>query len=128
MQYELSGKIKLVSPKQTFNSGFEKQEFVVTTQEKYPQDIKLEVVKDNIAKLERFAVGDQVNVKFNLRGNEWNDKYFVNLQAWDIAPMGAPASQGSSSPQNTSPEPEMGGPASGPAPTGNHPNEDDLPF
>ena len=124
MQYELSGKIKLISPKQTFSSGFEKQEFVVTTQEKYPQDIKLEVVKDNIAKLAQFTQGDQVNVKFNLRGNEWNDKYFVNLQAWDIAAMGgapsAPASSGSHEEQTPT--------ADGPAPTGGHTAEDDLPF
>jgi hypothetical protein len=25
-----------------------------------------------------------VVVSFNIRGNEWNEKYYVNLQAWNV--------------------------------------------
>jgi len=29
-------------------------------------------------------VGSSLKVKFNIRGNAWQDKYFVNLQAWMV--------------------------------------------
>jgi len=70
---------------QTFESGFKKREFVVTTQGEYSQDIKLEALKDNADKLANFKVGDTVVVNFDIRGNEYNGKYYNNLIAWKIA-------------------------------------------
>jgi hypothetical protein len=81
---ELTGKIKVINETQTFESGFSKREFVVTTSEQYPQDIKLEFVKDKCGLLDKYKEGQDVTVGFNLRGNEYNDKYYVNLQAWKI--------------------------------------------
>jgi hypothetical protein len=69
----------------SFASGFTKREFVVTTEERYPQPIKLEVVKDKCALLDKFSEGERVSVSFNLRGNEHNGRFFVNLVAWRIA-------------------------------------------
>lgn len=82
--FELSGIIKLIGDKQTFQSGFEKREFVLTTQEQYPNDIKLECIKDRIALLDALNPGDKISVKFRIRGNEYQGKYFVNLNAFDI--------------------------------------------
>jgi hypothetical protein len=82
---EVQGKIKLVEEAQTFSSGFVKQEFVITTDEKYPQDIKLEFVKDKVDQLKKVKRGDNVTVHFNLRGNEYQGKYYVNLQAWKLS-------------------------------------------
>ena len=84
MSYETTGEIKLINDIQTFSSGFEKREFVITTDEKYPQDIKLELIKDDVVKTDQFKVGDNVKVSWNLRGNEYNEKFYVNLQAWRI--------------------------------------------
>ena len=82
----LNGTIKQIYPVQTWDSGFSKREFVVTTKEQYPQDIKFEVVKEKATDFEKFnKVGDTVDVKFNVRGNEFNGKYYVNLQAWHVA-------------------------------------------
>jgi single-strand DNA-binding protein len=81
---EIMGKIKLINDIQTFDSGFQKREFVVTTQEQYPQDVKFEVVKDKCSLLDRFPAGSDVKVHFNIRGNEYNGKYYVNLQMWKI--------------------------------------------
>ena len=83
--YELTGKIKLIEDVQSFSSGFTKRGFVVTTNhDKYPQDIKLEFVKDSCAKLDSFMEGNDVKVLFNVRGNEYNGKYYVQLAAWKI--------------------------------------------
>ena len=77
MSNQITGVIKLINPTQTFDSGFQKREFVVTTKEQYPQDIKIEVVKDK-------------------------DKYYVSLQAWKIAASGedAPSPVADEDPEN----------------------------
>ena len=83
--YEAQGTIKIINDIQTFGSGFTKREFVITTADsKYPQDIKFEIVKDKCALLDQFATGQAVNVSFDVRGNEYNGKYYVNLNCWKI--------------------------------------------
>lgn len=76
--------VKEVMDEQTFSSGFNKREFVVTTEDKFPQDIKFECLKDKVALLESVAKGQKVKVSFDVRGSEWKGKYFVNLVAWKI--------------------------------------------
>ena len=116
MELKLEGRIKLINETQTWDSGFSKREFVVTTQEQYPQDVKFEAVKDKAAALDAYAVGDNVEVSFNVRGNEYNGKYYVSLQSWKINKAGAaPAS---------APTPQA--PDTAIAPMGDE--EDDLPF
>jgi single-stranded DNA-binding protein len=79
--YETAGKLKWIGTTQSFASGFTKREFVVTTAaDKYPQDLKFEVVKDKCPLLDPFELG-----------NEYNGKYFVNLACWKIQAGGAPA-------------------------------------
>lgn len=83
--YEANGIIKIIFPEQSFPSGFTKREFVITTSaERYPQDIKFECVKEKCAELNPFTEGDEVTVQFDIRGNEYNGKYYVNLSAWKI--------------------------------------------
>ena len=88
--YELEGKIKLIDEVKTFNSGFTKREFVVTTEDdRFPQHIKFECVKDRCSLLDSVKEGQKVKVSFDIRGNEYNDRYFVNLNAWKIEPAGS---------------------------------------
>jgi hypothetical protein len=88
--YELTGRIHAIKDTQTFASGFSKREFVIDDQaDKYPQQIKFEVTKDGCTKMDAYAVGDVVTVAFNLRGNEFNGKYYVSLQAWRVTGEGS---------------------------------------
>ena len=90
--YETAGKLKWIGTTQSFASGFTKREFVVTTAaDKYPQDLKFEVVKDKCPLLDPFELGQDVQVSFDIRGNEYNGKYFVNLACWKIQAGGAPS-------------------------------------
>lgn len=83
--YEARGTIKLIGDVQTFPSGFTKREFVVTTaHDRFPQDLKFETVKEKCSLLDGFAPGQPVVVSFDIRGNEYNGKYFVNLSCWKI--------------------------------------------
>lgn len=84
MSLELKGTIKVINDTQTFESGFQKREFVITTEGEYPQDVKFELTKERVQLLNVAKVGDAVNVAFNIRGNEYNGKYYVNLQAWKV--------------------------------------------
>lgn len=84
--YEATGKIKVIYDTQSFPSGFSKREFVVTTADsKYPQDLKFEVVKDKCAILDSYKEGADVVVNFDVRGNEYNGKYYVNLSCWKLS-------------------------------------------
>jgi hypothetical protein len=90
--FELSGTIKKIFDEQTFGSGFNKREFVVTTADRYPQDIKFETVKDKVGLLSPLQEGDKVKVSFDIRGREWKENYYVNLNAWKIENLGGEAS------------------------------------
>ena len=95
MNYKLNGTIKVIEDEQQFDSGFTKREFVVTTEGDYPQDVKFELIKDKTSVLDNYKVGQDVEVDFNLKGNEWNGKYFVNLQAWKLTSQGGSSTQAS---------------------------------
>jgi len=86
---EVTGKIKVIGNVETFGTDFTKRNLVVTTNEKYPQDLNLEFVKDKCSLLDSYKVGDEVKVGINLRGREWINpegvsKYFNSIVGWRI--------------------------------------------
>lgn len=101
MAFEIEGTLKVIMDTQTFGSGFTKREFVVTIgDERYPQDIKMELVKDKTALLDKYKIGQRVKIGFDLRGGEHNGRWYVNVQAWRIHPADgseAPAADGGAS-------------------------------
>jgi hypothetical protein len=87
--YDLTGKIKLIQDAQTFESGFTKREMVVIVEDgKYPQEINIEFIQDKVALLDSLQVGKEVTVTFDIRGREYNGRYFNNLQGWKIVTIG----------------------------------------
>src|SRR5687768_6527929 len=114
---DITGRIKLIKDEQSFPSGFVKREFVVTTEEQYPQDIQLELIKDKTSLVSSYNVGDRIKVHFNIRGSEYNGRYFVNLQAWRLEAAGAP--------EGATPQAQAAAPA---AQSFAPPVDDDLPF
>ena len=75
--FELTGTLKPLMDLQTFASGFTKREFVMEVKDvNYPQMIKFECVKDKTAILDGLAIGDEITVTFDIRGNEYNGRYF----------------------------------------------------
>lgn len=94
--YELNGTVKVIFEEKTFGSGFNVREFVITTEaDKYPQDICLQCVKEKVEMVNQLKVGDSVKVSFDLRGREYQDRYFVNLNAWKIEASGKSSDQSS---------------------------------
>ncbi len=81
--YEATGTLHQLNDTITYDSGFKKREFVIETEDgKYPQQLKFEVVKDNCDKIGNWRDGQKITVHFDIRGNEYKEKYYVNLLCW----------------------------------------------
>jgi len=81
---EIKGKVETILDIQEFASGFKKQTLVIETDGKYPQKIAVDFAKEKIDLLAVLTVGQQVTVSVNLRGSEYNGKYYVSLAGWKV--------------------------------------------
>ncbi len=104
--YEMTGNVTKILDIQTFSSGFAKREFIIQTDDKYPQAIKFECVKERISLLDKVHDGDTVSVQFRIRGSEYNSKFFVNLQAFGVNVVSAGEGVGADESSRIPPEPE----------------------
>ncbi|MDC1448096.1 DUF3127 domain-containing protein [bacterium] len=128
--FELIGTLKVLEEPQTFASGFTKREFVIEVPDgNYPQMVKFEAVRDKIDQLNNYSIGDELKVTFDIRGNEYKGRYYVNLNAWKIQgeASGRGGAAAAGAPQGASNDPPPG------AFDNNFDNEseateDDIPF
>jgi len=88
---EVSGKItkildKVTGHKKDASGTWEKQNFVLETDEKYNNIYCFEIF--GAEKVFNFnqenAIGSLVTVQFNVKTNEYKGKYYTSLQAWKI--------------------------------------------
>lgn len=98
MAYKAEGRVHKIFPTEQKTATFSAREFVIEVQEgQYPQMVKFQLTQDKCAIMDDYNEGDQVTVDFDLRGREWNDKYFTNLNAWRVGAAGEGAESGSGS-------------------------------
>jgi len=108
MSFEITGSVKEIFEEQTFGSGFNKREFILTTEEdRFPQDLSFECLKDKVALVDKLKKGERVKVSFDIRGREWKGRYFVNLAAWKIEPAGAGGAPADDEPPQYDPSDEV---------------------
>lgn len=81
------GEVKKVSDKMTI------QEFVLSIGDTYPQLVQFQAINERVKFLNDAKKAQQCEVKFDLRGREYNGKYYVSLNAWDIRLSGAEQSK-----------------------------------
>jgi hypothetical protein len=125
--FEIEGKLKLINDVQSFASGFTKREFVVEVPDgNYPQMVKFECVKEKTALTDGFAIDDEVKVTFDIRGNEFKERYYVNLNAWKLEKQGggSPAAAAAAGAYGDEDMP----PGVGDPPDDFAEEEDDIPF
>ncbi len=92
--FEIEGKVKVLLDLQTFDSGFSKREFVIEVEDgQYPQMVKFECIRDKAQILDGLSIDELVKVRFDVRGNEYKGKYYVNLNAWKIDKLSQDGSQ-----------------------------------
>ena len=86
---DIIGNIKLIQDTETGTSKagkeWAKRTIVITTNDKYPQDLAIDFLGDKITQINNFQVGNPVCVSINLRGSEYNGRYYVSLGGWKIA-------------------------------------------
>lgn len=87
--YKLQGVLKVLKDTEKVTDKFSKREFVVETQEQYPQSVMFQSVQDKTSMLDGLMEGQEVEVSFNLRGREWTNpegevRYFNTLDAWRV--------------------------------------------
>ena len=106
---DITGTVIAILPEQRFNGKngeVVKNFFILETKEQYPQKIKFEVFGEDKWKAMGVAVGQDVSVQFDIKGAEWQGKYFVNLQAWKVTSIGNGQQQASAS-ASPSPAPQQ---------------------
>jgi len=82
---EIKGAILLIGQTESKGSGnFTTRQLVLSTHEQYPQKVPIDFVKDKTSILDHFQPGQDVSVSINIRGNEYNGKFYCNLQGWKI--------------------------------------------
>ncbi len=91
MSYEIIGKLvarfDIVQRTETFKT----REFVIEKSEDIngrtiTNYVKFQCVQDKTAMVDRFNLGDEVKVQFNIKGTKWvkdgKENYITNLDAW----------------------------------------------
>ena len=81
---DLKGTVETILEIQEFASGFKKQTLVIDTGGKFPQKVAIDFAKEKIEMLANLVKGQEVTVGVNIRGNEYNGKYYVSLAGWKI--------------------------------------------
>jgi hypothetical protein len=61
---------------------------IETMQGQYAQFVKFQLTQDRCDVVDPYEVGQQIKVYFDLRGRQWQDKYFTNLNAWRVEAVG----------------------------------------
>ncbi len=92
MALDINGRIIQIMPTTTGTSkaGKEwvKQEFVIETHETYPKKVCISIMGEKIQELKKFTSGNDVKVSINLESREYNGKWYTNVNAWKIEPVG----------------------------------------
>jgi hypothetical protein len=91
MSYEITGKLvakfDIIQRSETFKT----REFVLEKSEDIggrviTNYVKFQCVQDKTAMPDRFNIGDEVRVQFNIKGTKWikdgRENYITNLDAW----------------------------------------------
>lgn len=129
MAMELEGRIVRKLNVQTGTSAkgpWSKQDFIFEYQEgNYPSQVCMNVWGDDKVKdLARYKDGDKVKISFNLSSREYNGRWYTDVRAWKIEPVGQAAPAHQDVPPVSADDPYMSGAGS----YGAALDDTDLPF
>lgn len=98
---EIRGKVHEIGEVQQVTDTFRKRDLIVLYAEnpQYPEYLRFEATQERTSLFDSLAVGDDVEVSFNLRGRPWTNKegittYFNSLVAWRVNKIADPSSAG----------------------------------
>ncbi|BAV10384.1 protein of unknown function [Filimonas lacunae] len=109
MSYEATGKLVAKFDIVQRTESFKTREFVIEKTEEIngraiTNYLKFQCVQDKTALPDRFAMGEEVKVMFNIKGTKWvkdgRENFITNLDAWRMESMKGGAA-GSTGAENT---------------------------
>ena len=87
MSVELKGKlVDKLSPVrgEGRNGSWEKQEFIIETDDQYPKKICISVWNEKLSMIENLVPGDLLNVFVNIESREYNSRWYTDIRAWRV--------------------------------------------
>lgn len=94
MSLSLTGTLIVKEDIQYVRDKFQKRNFVIELSEDingkvYKNYAKLQLVQNKCDMLDKFNIGDNITVDFNVKGNKWEKdgktQYITNLDCWRIS-------------------------------------------
>lgn len=87
---QITGKIIKVMPIQSgvakSGNAWRKQEVVIETLDRYPKQVCIEAMNDNVINsLATVGLGQVVTIDFDLSSREFNGRYYTTVSAWRIS-------------------------------------------
>ena len=103
MSFNITGTLVSRSNTKQVSDTFKVREFAIKIDDggKYENYAGFQAVQDKVTMLDGLNKGDQIKVHFDLRGREYEGRYFTNLTAWKVekldeaseAPAATPAAE-----------------------------------
>lgn len=123
--FEIIGKLHKKFDTEQKTASFSAREFVIELNENnYVNYVKFQLTQDRCNLIDSVEEQEEIAVNFDLRGREWQGKYFTNLNAWRVRKLDQDPNLSQEHPLEDSSfptvEPEYDSEASLP--------DDDLPF
>lgn len=91
MSLEVSGQIIKLMPEQSGESQrgpWKKQDMIIETNEQYPKKIAITCWGEKVDEIQKLQAGAQIKVSINIESREYNDRWYTDIRAWRIEPMG----------------------------------------
>ena len=84
-----SGRVIKIFATEQVSDKFAKRILWIETQDQYPQFLEFQAAQDRCSLLDKFKIGDMVEINYNLRGRGWTDqlgkkRVFNTLDIWKI--------------------------------------------
>ncbi len=103
---EISGKIVQILPEKSGESArgpWRKQEYILETQGQFPKSVCFMVWGDKIDEL-GIREGQELAVSVDIESREFKGRWYTDVKAWRVAPLGAGA-EGDAPPPSDEPPP-----------------------
>ena len=90
MEYKIKGKLILKAEPRQVSEKFRVMDFVIETpDEKYPQKVQFQILNDRISEMDKYLLGEELEVSFDVRGREYavpgkETKYYNSLNAYKV--------------------------------------------
>lgn len=129
MSLEVEGKLHKKFPAESKSTTFQAREFILEIKSgNYSEYVKFQLVQDKCSLVDDYQEGDLIKVFFDLRGREWQGKYFTNLNAWRLAKVQGSESPSSGSAAVSGKSTDGDFPSASDEPSFGDSDNDDLPF